>query len=312
MSASSPWPCQFAAMVLPLLPIVDNLNLCCNSLSEKTLNIIGQVLIHCTSENKDEIVPQLACFSNANLDIIVDVVDLSSDNSDSLISILDAGASKIIVSTGQLKELLVVPIDRILIRVSDENLETVSEVENIANISSGIILNSAFYLSVNPETLSSIVQNTQKSLLPNGGQRKVYMEYSNTPPTIPELKFLALLSIEPIIPSKYLTSLPKENPTSLSIAQIALLCAKTDRQDGLYATLVVDEQNHALGLVYSSPESVAESIKTGTGVYQSRQRGLWYKGATSGATQELLNISWDCDSDCLRFTVRQAGKGTSS
>ena len=91
-----------------------------------------------------------------------------------------------------------------------------------------------------------------------------------------------------------------------------MLGAKTDRPDGLYATVVVDERGHALGLVYSSPESIAESIRTGTGVYQSRERGLWYKGATSGATQTLLGMSWDCDADCLRYTVKQAGKGTPS
>ena len=47
----------------------------------------------------------------------------------------------------------------------------------------------------------------------------------------------------------------------------------------------------------------------GQGVYHSRSRGLWIKGATSGATQELLRIDADCDRDCLRFTVRQQPPG---
>ncbi len=46
-----------------------------------------------------------------------------------------------------------------------------------------------------------------------------------------------------------------------------------------------------------------------SGVYRSRSRGLWRKGATSGATQELLRVDLDCDRDALRFTVRQAGTG---
>ena len=48
---------------------------------------------------------------------------------------------------------------------------------------------------------------------------------------------------------------------------------------------------------------------SGQGVYHSRSRGLWVKGATSGATQELLRIDADCDRDCLRFTVRQQPPG---
>jgi phosphoribosyl-ATP pyrophosphohydrolase/phosphoribosyl-AMP cyclohydrolase/histidinol dehydrogenase len=44
-------------------------------------------------------------------------------------------------------------------------------------------------------------------------------------------------------------------------------------------------------------------------VYRSRRRGSWTKGATSGATQELLRIDLDCDRDALRFVVRQRDPG---
>lgn len=83
----------------------------------------------------------------------------------------------------------------------------------------------------------------------------------------------------------------------------------TDRQDGLYTTLVTDSTNQSLGLVYSSEKSISEAIKTQTGVYQSRKHGLWYKGATSGATQKLLSIDVDCDADCLKVVVEQNGSG---
>lgn len=44
------------------------------------------------------------------------------------------------------------------------------------------------------------------------------------------------------------------------------------------------------------------------GVYYSRSRGgLWRKGDSSGAVQELVRLDIDCDSDALRFTVRQRG-----
>ena len=83
----------------------------------------------------------------------------------------------------------------------------------------------------------------------------------------------------------------------------------SDRPDGLWPTVVVDEYDRALGLCYSNRASIAEAIETGLGVYWSRRRGLWKKGASSGNTQQLLRIDADCDRDTLRFTVRQAGPG---
>ena len=84
---------------------------------------------------------------------------------------------------------------------------------------------------------------------------------------------------------------------------------KSDRADGLWPTVVVDERGVALGLCYSDLESLRAALERGEGVYHSRTRGQWIKGATSGATQELLRVDADCDRDCLRFTVRQQPPG---
>jgi len=84
-------------------------------------------------------------------------------------------------------------------------------------------------------------------------------------------------------------------------------CCVSDRPDGLVPTVVCDERGGALGLAYSSRESVRAAYQERRGVYQSRKRGLWRKGESSGAVQELVQIDRDCDSDCLRFAVRQAG-----
>lgn len=110
----------------------------------------------------------------------------------------------------------------------------------------------------------------------------------------------------PILPSTGLTS--KEEAGKLAVPKILAAAWKSDRLDGLIPTVVCDEHDTALGLVYSSKESVGEALKTQTGVYQSRKRGLWYKGATSGDTQELVRISLDCDNDALKFVVRQRGR----
>ncbi|KAK4648584.1 trifunctional histidinol dehydrogenase [Podospora bellae-mahoneyi] len=110
----------------------------------------------------------------------------------------------------------------------------------------------------------------------------------------------------PILPSTDVTS--KEQAGKLAVPKILAASWKSDRADGLIPTVVVDEHDTALGLVYSSEESVGEALRTQTGVYQSRKRGLWYKGASSGDTQELVRISLDCDNDALKFVVRQKGR----
>lgn len=84
---------------------------------------------------------------------------------------------------------------------------------------------------------------------------------------------------------------------------------KSDRADGLWPTVVVDESGKALGLAWSNRETLGMAVSMRRGVYFSRKRGVWIKGETSGDTQELLRVDLDCDRDALRFTVRQEGSG---
>ena len=111
----------------------------------------------------------------------------------------------------------------------------------------------------------------------------------------------------PILPSTGLTA-GKGEEGKLSVSKVLSSAWTSDRSDGLIPTVVCDENGIALGLVYSSEESVGEALRTQTGVYQSRKRGLWYKGATSGDTQALVRISLDCDNDALKFIVKQKGR----
>lgn len=84
---------------------------------------------------------------------------------------------------------------------------------------------------------------------------------------------------------------------------------RSDRSDGLWATVVTDPSGRALGLTYSSAESIRLALEEQRGIYFSRSRNeIWRKGETSGDVQELLAISADCDRDALRFTVRQRGR----
>lgn len=96
----------------------------------------------------------------------------------------------------------------------------------------------------------------------------------------------------------------------LDLAEALAAPLRSDRADGLWPTVVCDEAGRALGLAWSDAESLGEAVRTRRGVYHSRSRSaLWIKGASSGATQELLSVDLDCDRDALRFRVRQAGRG---
>jgi len=79
---------------------------------------------------------------------------------------------------------------------------------------------------------------------------------------------------------------------------------------GVWPTVVCDEWGRALGLVWSTPDSLARAVQERRGIYWSRSRQqMWVKGETSGNTQLLLRVDLDCDRDALRFTVRQHGVG---
>ncbi|KAL6919672.1 hypothetical protein ACHAPO_004094 [Fusarium lateritium] len=111
----------------------------------------------------------------------------------------------------------------------------------------------------------------------------------------------------PIISSARLTT-DKHDSTRLLLSKLIASYWKSDRTDGLIPTVVTDDAGIALGLAYTSEESILEALRTQTGVYQSRKRGLWVKGLTSGDTQELLRIGLDCDNDTIKFVVNQKGR----
>ncbi|KAL2917891.1 trifunctional histidinol dehydrogenase [Polyrhizophydium stewartii] len=101
----------------------------------------------------------------------------------------------------------------------------------------------------------------------------------------------------------------KDAPGAVDLAAAVAARLRSDRPDGLFSTIVADEHGVALGLCFSSAESIRASLASLEGVYHSRTRGLWHKGLTSGATQKLRRIDWDCDADALRFTVVQRPPG---
>ena len=80
---------------------------------------------------------------------------------------------------------------------------------------------------------------------------------------------------------------------------------------GLITAVTVDADNgDVLMVAFMNDESLAHTLVLGEAVYFSRSRQkLWHKGATSGHTQEIVEIRTDCDQDALVLRVRQKGPG---
>ena len=63
-----------------------------------------------------------------------------------------------------------------------------------------------------------------------------------------------------------------------------------------------------LMLAYMNAESLQATIDSGYATYYSRSRQqLWRKGETSGHTQKIRAIHYDCDGDAILLTVDQVG-----
>ncbi|NBX70961.1 MAG: phosphoribosyl-AMP cyclohydrolase [Actinobacteria bacterium] len=74
--------------------------------------------------------------------------------------------------------------------------------------------------------------------------------------------------------------------------------------------VVVQEANskEVLMLAWMNIEAVTLTIETSAATYWSRSRNeLWVKGQTSGNTQEVVAIAYDCDADTILLTVNQNG-----
>lgn len=71
-------------------------------------------------------------------------------------------------------------------------------------------------------------------------------------------------------------------------------------------------QDHATGavlmLAWMNREAIEQTLTTGRVVYFSRSRqALWRKGDTSGNTQGLVSLRFDCDADAILLSVNQRG-----
>ena len=78
---------------------------------------------------------------------------------------------------------------------------------------------------------------------------------------------------------------------------------------GLIPAVVQQYDTHEVLMVaYMNRESVAKTLATGKTWFWSRSRQkYWMKGESSGNTQEVEDVLYDCDADTLLVLVDQTG-----
>ncbi|MBF0680206.1 MAG: phosphoribosyl-AMP cyclohydrolase [Devosia sp.] len=103
------------------------------------------------------------------------------------------------------------------------------------------------------------------------------------------------------------------DPKSLTHEELEEGTAFAPRFDdkGLITVVTVEAgSKDVLMVAHMNAEALALTLETGIAHYWSRSRNsLWKKGETSGELQEVVEITTDCDQDCLVMSVRQTGRG---
>ena len=79
--------------------------------------------------------------------------------------------------------------------------------------------------------------------------------------------------------------------------------------DGLIPAIVQEESTgRVVMMAWMNEASLISTIETGKTHFWSRSRQkYWMKGESSGHTQEVKSISFDCDGDTLLIQVEQLG-----
>ncbi|KAL8713416.1 MAG: hypothetical protein Q9220_002615 [cf. Caloplaca sp. 1 TL-2023] len=281
------------------------------SLDLRTLAYLGNVFVNILPSQIDAAISYLKRYFG-NFSIHCNATQLSDIHD--LISLLDHGAARIHVTRQQLKQIvednILEDLSRLVLSIEPSVCEkdpanTVKDVhaqlhEIVKDVHVDIHVRHA-----HDWKLLDMMHEYEKQ--PEGYPRR----YLTLPEVTQELYEKATNGGHvPIIPANALTVQPESYPNLFPADSLITTVLKTDRPDGLYATVVSDECGTCLGLVYSNKESIRTALQSGAGVYYSRShKGLWIKGATSGDTQELIGIDWDCDGDALRFRVKQHGAG---
>lgn len=94
---------------------------------------------------------------------------------------------------------------------------------------------------------------------------------------------------------------------SLSLEELVQII-KWDENELVPAIVQDFKTKEVLMLAYMNKESLSKSLESGQTWFWSRSRSeLWNKGATSGNTQDITALRYDCDGDTLLVEVNSNG-----
>ena len=280
METELPLPFLVSVAIPPGLANLEGLN-------REEVSLLGNPFLEATSGIQEKL---SRFFNRHSYEFCAHVDATSLPSQDEVIALLDRGAQRVFVAS----EALSAYSDfgaRVLPAISKPDLTAASK--------NGLLIKE---FDQKASGLDKFIADTQSAKIKN-----LYLKPVAGADLSTFIDVAKKCNAIPVLPSTGLTT-DKSDATKLLLSKVISTYWKSDRQDGLVPTVVTDEAGVALGLAYSSDESILEALKTQTGVYQSRKRGLWIKGATSGDTQELVRLSLDCDSDTLKFVVKQKGR----
>jgi len=87
------------------------------------------------------------------------------------------------------------------------------------------------------------------------------------------------------------------------------LPALTFGSDGLLPVIIVDDASgDVLTLAYANRDALEKTLATqSTWLYSRSRQALWNKGESSGHTQRVVAIAYDCDADAVLYRVDPSG-----
>ena len=97
------------------------------------------------------------------------------------------------------------------------------------------------------------------------------------------------------------------NGTRIDLAEFLDVVKFNDQ--GLVPAIAQDSTSGTvLMLAWMNRDAIDQTLASGLVTYYSRSRqSLWQKGETSGNTQRLVDMQFDCDADAILMLVEQTG-----
>ncbi|MEL6188621.1 MAG: HisA/HisF-related TIM barrel protein, partial [Myxococcota bacterium] len=195
-------------------------------------------------------------------------------SSEAALDMLDAGAEKVIIGTAATPEVLsTLPQERVLVALDAVHDEVVVDgwrtktgasvkdrMAELAPYVGGFLVT---FVEVEG-TMSGLDLDRAKALKAAAGDRTLTVAGGVATPD--EVAALDALGIDAQIGMALYSG-------AFTLADALWAGVQTDRPDGLVPTVVVDAQERALGLAYSSKESLQVALEEGIGCYWSRRRG---------------------------------------